>query len=266
MFIGEEGIPKDIVKKLERLKPWSHYFKFDENTFTGFYPKLYEKYNATFCSEKDTLKKISDFRETYNNEVLGNNRLFMPMDFIKTILGQEFYRSSLLDIGCNDGMKTLYFKKLGVLKAKGVEIRKDCIERAKFVRSISGLKVDFEHIPVSADSSDFCSAVEPADIVASLGILYHLVDHKAHIENLRKLTKRVLVFFSSYQIEAGGLTVEDKKHPYKSYTGHCKMPSRDEIFSLFHNAGFEKIVELKYHPSMGSSEFMKSCIYLMAFV
>lgn len=266
MYIKKNELSEDIDIKLKELEPWSHYFKFDENTYTGFYPAIVEKFgNATFCTSNYPENIIQLFRKEYENKAEANTRLFMPIDFLKKIMGRDFADCSVLDIACNDGMKSLYFKKVGAKKVRGVEIRKDCIERAKFVNRLSGLGVEFQHIPVSADDKDFVKTVEPADIVASFGLLYHLNDHIEHVRNLKKLTKKVMIMLSSYQKKRSE-TKEDKRHPYKSFTGKSIMPTKKDILDLLIDAGFKTTLEIKYHPDMGSDGFVNNCTYLISFV
>ncbi|MHC4310626.1 MAG: hypothetical protein ACYSSN_11835 [Planctomycetota bacterium] len=92
MYIGQCGIPGNIAQVLDKLKPWSHYYKYDDNTYTGFYPELAEKFDGkTFCTANDPPEVIGLFRKEYEDMVVNNLRLYMPIDYLKKIMGSDFY-------------------------------------------------------------------------------------------------------------------------------------------------------------------------------
>jgi hypothetical protein len=158
----------------------------------------------------------------------------------------------------------MYFKKAGARRVTGVEIRKDCIERARFASYISGIPVHFQHMPISADDEQFAEANEPADIVASFGLLYHLNDHITHIKNLKKLTQKVMIMFSYFHPKRTKFQ-EDQNHPYKSFTGECIGPTKQEIFDMLIEAGFTTTLEIQNHPQTAPIPF-HCCTYLISFV
>jgi hypothetical protein len=53
----------DLDKKLKELSPWGHYYKFDEDTITGFYTDIAEPSEIitnpelTYCTKSDSLDK-----------------------------------------------------------------------------------------------------------------------------------------------------------------------------------------------------------------
>ena len=256
-------VTPEILKAMLDLRPWSHYFKLDDQTYTGFFGDTEEE---TMCWAGNSPETIEAFKKNYESIVVDNNRQFMPIDHLRVMLG-DLSPYTVLDIGCNDGMKSFYFKQAGATSVRGVEIREDCVKRARYISQISGIEVDFQTFQTSADDIGFLDEVECADIVASFGVLHHLEDHLQHIKNLKALAKRAVVLFTACTKSGSTnpLLKEDREHPFKSFSGTRIVPDSYHILEMMTEAGFSHTVEIKFHPKMGDPAFTESTIYLIAF-
>lgn len=270
-----ENRPDDLEIKLKELSPWGHYFKFDEKTITGFFTKITTPENAvknpenTFCTKTDSLEKINLFNKAYDEMITNSKRQFMLIDTIKKLLGNDFYNATAYDFGCNDGMKTFYLKNAGVKTAKGFEFREDCIKRANYIKSISNINCEFIHHPISAESNNYTKDIEPADIVASFGILHHLKDHKTHIEQLQKITKKILILHVAYTNEENKrkILIENcKENSFKSITGERILPTKGEIIDILYNTGFSYVLEILDHKKIDKNGFNNFMMYLIAVI
>lgn len=263
MDLNLPELTPEILQTMKDLRPWSHYYKLDEQTYTGFFGDFEAE---TMCWADQGPEVVAAFRKQYENMVVDNTRQFMPIDYLKAALG-DLSPYSVLDVGSNDGMKAFYFKRAGARSVRGVEIREECVTRARYIAEISGMDVSFEHEAVSADDASYPEKVEGADIVASFGILHHLEDHFQHICNLKKMAKRAVVLFSacSKARRHNPVLEEDKNHPFKSVYGRRIVPDYYHILDMMIKAGFSQTLEIKYHPKMGDPAFLASTIYLIAF-
>lgn len=273
MIINLPKRPENLEKELARLAPWGHYFKFDDQTITGFFTKITSPENAvsmpetTFCTKCDELEKIRKFNEAYKEMITDSKRQFMLIDILKKLMGSDFHNSTAYDFGCNDGMKTFYFKSAGVKKAVGFEYREDCIKRAEYINSIAGFNCEFQHYPVSAESPEYVTDMQPAEIVASFGILHHLVDHKMHLQRLSSITKNVLVLHSAFTGEGDKNKVireENSENSFKSITGIRALTTKAEIVDLVYQAGFSYVLEILDHKFVDAKGFDRFMSYLIA--
>jgi 2-polyprenyl-3-methyl-5-hydroxy-6-metoxy-1,4-benzoquinol methylase len=190
----------------------------------------------------------------------------MLIDAVKKLMGNDFYQSSVYDFGCNDGMKSLYFKQMGAKEVTGFEYREDCIKRANFINDIGNFGCKFVHHPVSADSPKYVDNLKPVDIVASFGILHHLVDHKLHIENLKKVTKKILVMHTAFSTKEIYLKEDNINNSFKSITGERKLTSKLKIFDMLYEAGFSYVLDIRDHKSIDENGFSSYLTYLIAII
>lgn len=256
-----------LATELEQLAPWSHYYRFGDSAYTGYSPSLVQRYGRTWCTEDDSLEMCQAFADLYRSIFERSRRFLLPCDILKKVLGSEFFTYSFLDLSCNDGLKSLYLTQIGAGNVHGVEIRKDCIQRAIYVRDALGFSTHFTHHPISADNDFYADNLYPADVVCSFGVLYHLEKHSSYIRNLRMLTKRCLLIFSSYVHNSQQCyETEDLMIPYKSITGKRKTPFKNNIVQLLHKAGFSAVFDLTYNPKTDSDDYTKSCAYMLAYV
>ena len=266
MYLKLKSPPPDFPQKLKILSPWTQPVKFNESSYAGFYPTIFDATSKTFCTAEDTPETVSMFKEAYTDSVGHQSEQIMPNEALKTIFGPEFSTMTFLDAGCNDGMKSLHLKQIGAGYVKGIEYRAPCIKRAQYIRDILNYDVDFEHVPIDAEDPDYATCVEPHDIVCSYGIAHHLEDHLQYIENLRQLTRRALILMTSHK-GGGKLEFEDPYHPYKSFKGQFVVPSKDKIMEYLGKVGFRLVLDLKFHPKLNFQNYSeKSRIDIIAFV
>ncbi len=275
MIITLPQRPADLEQQLERLAPWGHYFKFDEQTLTGFFTRIVTPEDAvrqpekTFCTRHDAAEKIAEFNDAYREMITDSRRQFMLIEVLRRLMGETFEKATAYDFGCNDGMKTFYFKQAGVRRAVGFEYREDCIRRADYINRISGLGCEFVHYPVSAESPQYAEGLQPADIVASFGILHHLVDHETHIRRLHSVTKRVLVLHVAFSGEEEKDKVFEEQHienSFKSVTGRRALTTKPAIVDMLYRAGFSYVLDVLDHKAIDEKGFGHFMAYLVAVV
>jgi 2-polyprenyl-3-methyl-5-hydroxy-6-metoxy-1,4-benzoquinol methylase len=262
----------NIEERIKELAPWGHYFKFDESTITGFYKQIASDDEVittpekTFCTKYDSKEKIAQFKNAYEDLIVRSKRQFMLINILKKIMGSDFLESEVYDFGCNDGMKTFYFKQAGVKKITGFEYRKECIDRANFINEVSGLNCNFVHHEISADAKEYTKGLEPVDIVASFGILHHVVNHENHIKSLKKVTKRVLVMHAAFSATEMLLDEKNLNNSFKSVMGKRKMVNKLDVFNMLYDAGFSYVLDVRDHKSIDEKGFASYLTYLIAVV
>ena len=259
-------LPEGIAKELERLSPWNQYFKLSETCYLGRFPEILEKTGRTYCTDQDPPELIEAFKAFYENQMVEQTHQFMLNRVLKQIMGDDYSDLSIMEVGANDGMKTLHLAWQGAKQVTGTEFRKDCIDRANFISQLSGIKVDFKHIPVSLESEKFLETVEPHDVVCSYGIMHHLMDHKTHIRILRKLARKAVVFFTSCLHGPAGVETEDPMHPFKSPFGQYIVPERKKLYNYLFEEGLEMNLELKWHPGLGEAHRGDQATYMVCLI
>jgi len=275
MRIELKNRPKNLENELSRLAPWGHYFKFDDRTITGFYTKIIPpeevalKPGMTFCTSHDSPDKISSFNDAYDAMITNSKRQFMLIDILQKLMGNDYKEATAYDFGCNDGMKTFYFKKSGVKHAIGFEYREDCVERANYINEISDSGCKFIHYPISADSPEYAANLEPAEIVASFGILHHIIEHRQHIECLFRVTKQVLVLHTAFTDKKHMNEIfseENTENSFKSVTGERALTTKQEIVNMLYDVGFSYVLDIRDHHSIDKGGFSQFMAYLIAVV
>ena len=180
-------------------------------------------------------------------------------------------KSSVLDLGCNDGMKSFFLERIGLTNITAVDVREDCIVRAKYIKKILGSKINFDLLKNSADSKKM-KFNQKYDYVLSFGILHHLIDHKQHIINLNKISKKGFMLTTATDKEGIKLILkrnfftyklrEDSSNSFKAINGKYIIPTKKEVLSYLSNINSKYVSELVFLDSYYHSDFTRDFSYL----
>lgn len=145
-------------------------------------------HNIRLTPEISTMPGEPDFIET-------DLRLHAIVRVLRFLHGDRFDGLRIADLGCLEGGFALGLAQLGA-HVVGVEARSINIEKTRLLQEHFGLdRLEF----VCADVKDFSVATFGMfDVVLALGILYHLDQPSAWLEQIAEATKRILVVDTHY--------------------------------------------------------------------
>jgi len=144
-------------------------------------------YDIDFNGKKFCLTRSNARKESYD-PIFFEKAACCATDLLKKPLA----KSSILDLGCMEGIASFALAKKGVKNITGVDGRKENIVRAKFAQELLGFKdIDFK----LRDVRKLKFKAKSFDVVLALGILYHLDTPELFyfIENLFKWTKEITI-------------------------------------------------------------------------
>ena len=128
-----------------------------------------------------------------------NKNIGVPFNFfemvtccVQDLLKKPLAKSTVLDLGCMEGIASFALAKKGVKKIVGIDGRKANITKAKFAKETLG----FDNVTFKmADVRKLKFKAKSFDVVLALGILYHLDTPELFyfIENLFKWTKEITI-------------------------------------------------------------------------
>src|SRR5262245_24910391 len=131
--------------------------------------------------------------ELTNHGQIAIDRLLFRRELITAttarVLGDDLASSTVLDIGCHNGFFSFDIASRGAQHVHGVDLRDVNIRQAKFLQDVYGGfdNVEFTTTDVNA------LGVDQFDVVLNLGVLYHVTDPLAFMEQTYELTRRVAV-------------------------------------------------------------------------
>jgi SAM-dependent methyltransferase len=152
--------------------------------------------------------------------------------------------SEILEPGCADGLWTCWLTKLG---AKHID-SSDIETREQFRLIARAFKLPVDYYPGIISGQLPKSIRRPYDMVASLGLLYHVHD---------PLT--TLVMYVRYLRDGGCLLLEtgaiQTEHPYLHYTGRGEIYGKDGNNQFIPTTGFLSAALSELGMTLDDSEF-----------
>ena len=124
---------------------------------------------------------VYTLRHPHHNELIWHR--------LASLLPQELSAVSVLDVGCNAGYFSLKLKQRGADRVVGIESRQDYLGQAQLCRDVWGLDIDYR----LEDAHDMTHRDERFDLVLFTGILYHLKNPLAVLEDLGQLCSDAIV-------------------------------------------------------------------------
>jgi tRNA (mo5U34)-methyltransferase len=157
---------QSLQAKLDALGPWFYRFEFDNQART----ESFADPNALGIHE---------------------SRVQCIFPFLDRYFDTRWRDISCLDIACHEGWFAFQIAQRGARLVKGIDIRPERIQRAKFIQEAAGIANacfevrDFYTLDAARDSV--------FDLTLFLGIFYHLEDPVRGFRAVRALTRNVCV-------------------------------------------------------------------------
>ena len=219
--------PDDIIAELNRLRPWFH--------------RIDLGMGITTKSESVMGEPVDHPREVWQN--------------IQQHLPQNMQGQTLLDIGCNAGFYVFEAKRRGATRVVGVDGQRQHVRQALFVRKILGLDVEFRRLNVYELDQH---SIGQFDITLALGLVYHLKHLVLALENLYKVTRRLLIVetaimppdktpqsfshpLGNTQMQLHPLAIVENPPQAKEQVCNWFLPSPEALRALLINTGFDEV-------------------------
>ena len=269
MFISTKKNLHQIYSEIKNLGDWGHYYNFNNKLITGYWESLYKETGRTVFFYKEPEFKVAKNYYEKEFQYQTGGKQFNKLFFIKDLISNS--KSSVLDLGCNDGMKSFFLERLGLKNITALDIREDCIVRARYIKKILGSKINFDLLKNSADSKKM-KFNQKYDYVLSFGILHHLIDHKQHIINLNKISKKGFMLTTATDKEGVKLLLkrnfftyklrEDSSNSFKAINGKYIIPTKKEVLNYLNKINSKYLSELVFLDNYYHSDFTKHFSYL----
>lgn len=171
-------------------------------------------------------------------------RAATSVELAHRLFSADAAQTSVLDVGCHCGVLALEFAGRGFGAVRGIDLRHENIEQAKFLAQEFRLdNAEFEQ----RNARDL-RLEKPADVVFCGGLLYHVTFPQELMADLAALTKDVLIFetlcsthpFSGFHYISG----KDIKLSLEGETSIEFMPTYRVVIDLLHSVGFKQVYEV----------------------
>lgn len=247
----------ELIQKINTLGPWVHgYFNLG---------------NGIIIEDKDAVMKDS---------------LFAHLDAYKEIIREHYDNDKLsdktfADIGCNTGFYSFeLMQKFKFHSATGFDPKPKNLQKARFIHEhidVHG-KFTFKELDITKNINDI---VSPSDITLFSNVLHHVDNHFLALQNLRKLTKDLLIlstlclpdncetmdiktalqlkdeyFDNMKEFGIVGFKYESNRMDGSTYkTGVVGIPSTSALIMMLKSVGFDDIKVWRTHNEMNSLVF-----------
>ncbi len=178
------------------------------------------------------------FPEDYDaNPVLravdDNNRAMI--DWLSSRLPDSLEGSSVLDVGCADGLYSFWAARRGAARIVGVERNRYNWQRADWLRGVIGAdRVEFVH-----GSLERHVPSEQFDYVFCLSLLYHLVDPLGALHQIRQRCRRSMVLVTAIDLPEGDGSPMSRLDRYATGAHGVWSFNTAMVQQLLSTAGFE---------------------------
>lgn len=208
-----------------------------------------KKCSLIFSNPQPTKRALFNFYKPGVNRWIDQKGFYtIRIDYIKFYLklikryskSLQLKPSSVLDIGCGNGLLLEYFKNNLKLKTAGVELSpQDCAIAKKKADKIINASIENSNI-----SSKF---KEKFDIVIATDVFEHLPNPPKAMRNISKIAKKnSLLIIDTGDIGGFGASIGGALNPFTQDEGHITFFSRKTIQLLLNKYGFEII---KFHDN-----------------
>ncbi len=173
--------------------------------------------------------------DTYTEELV--NRL-------EGIFPASFAGMNILDLGCADGLLSVWAARRGASRVVGIERNKYNYEHALFVRDILSLN----QIELFQGSIEKQCPQENFDVVLCCGLLYHLLDPLGALHLLRQRCRGKLIITSAVDLDDSSLEPLSRLDRYATGAHGMWSFNTAMIRQLISTAGFdlaEEVIEAR---------------------
>ena len=150
-------------------------------------------------------------------------------------LGGDLSSASVLDLGCADGLFSIWAARRLARRVVGVERNRRNYERALFAKSVIGL----DNLQLRWGSIESHVLDDRHDVVLALGLLYHLVDPLGTINALRQVCTGQLFLTSAIDLDNSVDEPLSRLDRYATGTHGLWAFNAAMIRQLLTTAGFE---------------------------
>ncbi len=145
----------------------------------------------------DFIAKIPPYSENRNSEIRLNKR----HEMIVAPYRGELDGARVLDLGAHDGRWSYALAEAGAAEVIGIEARAGLIERfAHFPETDFKARVSLQQGDVFEVMEGFVEAGEEFDVIAVLGIYYHIMDHFRLLQMIRHLGAKIAIIDSEFML------------------------------------------------------------------
>ncbi len=168
--------PQEARQRIEQLNPW--FYEFDLGPYGRTVSEL--------------PPEVLPIHET---------RLRMVESVVDRHFAGRFGQIRCVDVGCHEGFYSAAMAKKGIRQVRGVDVRAESLEKARFVTEALGLEnTVFEECNCERLPSD----PGPYELCLFLGILYHLENPMLCLRNAARLTSEVCIVETQVVAEVEG--------------------------------------------------------------
>lgn len=134
----------------------------------------------------------------------------------------------VLDLAAHDGRWSYAFAAAGAAQVVGIEGRQDLIDRfAHFPQSDFAARVTLRCDDIFDGMEQAIAAGERFDVVAVLGILYHVMDHFRLFRLVRALGPRLVIVDSEFALRPGPVIVLGRERTDKVLNSIPQIEGQD---------------------------------------
>lgn len=227
---------------------WMHQYRFGDKIITGYYKLEGVPESLTWVNSRSSTADIAAMQRAYEAQNFKHRDAFFRR--LCNLIPEE-ERSTAIDIASATGLFSLSLINNGFHRVCSSEIRTgqtdqfklilSCLQDPKYSERISVI-----NDPVSADDPTFPDKYHSmrANVVFSMGLLYHLENPIQHLVNLFNITDRYAVIYTMthqnvFAQNKWGLTLENPSWITRATSGISWTPFFLAIPDLMKSIGFK---------------------------
>lgn len=233
---------KALTEEVKKLAPWFHRYEFNNKIITGQPDK-----------KEPTVRMPGDpmYQEAVNECHQYTASFSRVANILARFVGPSLLKPKALEIAAHTGLFSFQMANAGFRDILTTDIRDHPLKQGEYINSYVKAPMTFRHVPVSLDDPAY-PEIGTYNVVACLGVLYHLRDLLQGLRNLRAVTKDVLLVQSLLYNSTEPLIWLYDEDPNRMVCGVdtiAQHPSRSALICLLRQVGFDNVIEV---PAIGS--------------
>lgn len=238
-----------------------------------------EQSQGGFC-DLNIIVAVFDFLSELGYGATKISRLELRHRFLVDAVAREIRGAKVLDLGCHDGRWTYAYARAGARHVVGVEGRPELLDRFGRSPHVEGAKIELRPTDLFRAFDDMKLTGERFDVVACLGVLYHVADHFRLLSSICSLNPRLVIVDSLFDLSHDPVTryfvetTDNEVHAVADRpTTVVGRPSRAALTIMARNFGYgtswaewdliptsERIGIAEYYPD--DRDFIRDTAYL----